>query len=260
MNAIHIMYLYNRLKSDVEFRKEFYPTTFIFGAKAATSYVFAKAVIKLINTIADKVNNDTEINEYLKVVFVVNYNVTYAETIIPAANVSEQISTASKEASGTSNMKFMMNGAITLGTLDGANVEIKDLVGDDNIVIFGMNADEVNELYRTHDYNPYLYYENDPRLHLVLDELTNGFFDKVAPNEFEIIRNNLLYQDNYFVLRDFDAYVKAHEKINQLYKDQKKWLHMSIVNVAKSGYFTTDRTMEQYNEDIWHLKPIKNNE
>ncbi len=258
MNALHIMYLYNRLKSDVEFRNNFYPTSFIFGAKAASSYVFAKAVIKLINTIADKVNNDSETNKYLKVVFVVNYNVTYAETIMPAANVSEQISTASKEASGTGNMKFMMNGAVTLGTLDGANVEIKELVGDDNIVIFGMNADEVNESYQKHDYNPYSCYENDPRLHLVLDELTNGFFDKVAPNEFEIIRNNLLYNDNYFVLKDFDAYVKAHEKVNQLYKDQKKWLHMAITNVAKSGYFTTDRTMEQYNEDIWKTKPLVN--
>ncbi len=259
MNALHIMYLYNRLKSDKEFRENFYPTSYIFGAKAASSYVFAKAVIKLINTIADKVNNDSETNKYLKVVFVVNYNVTYAETIMPAANVSEQISTASKEASGTGNMKFMMNGAVTLGTLDGANVEIKELVGDDNIVIFGMNADEVNEEYFKHDYNPYTYYENDPRLHLVLDELTNGFFDKVPANEFEIIRNNLLYNDNYFVLKDFDSYVKAHEKINKLYKDQKKWLHMSIVNVAKSGYFTTDRTMQQYNEDIWHVKPIVNN-
>ena len=259
MNALHIMYLYNRLKSDKEFRENFYPTSYIFGAKAASSYVFAKAVIKLINTIADKVNNDSETNKYLKVVFVVNYNVTYAETIMPAANVSEQISTASKEASGTGNMKFMMNGAVTLGTLDGANVEIKELVGDDNIVIFGMNADEVNEEYVKHDYNPYTYYENDPRLHEVLDELTNGFFDKVPANEFEIIRNNLLYNDNYFVLKDFDSYVKAHEKVNELYKDQKKWLHMSIVNVAKSGYFTTDRTMQQYNEDIWHVKPIVNN-
>ncbi len=259
MNALHIMYLYNRLKTDKAFKKDFYPTTFIFGAKAAASYVFAKQVIKLINTIADKVNNDTDTNKHLKVVFVVNYNVTYAETIIPAANVSKQISTASKEASGTSNMKFMMNGAITLGTLDGANVEIKDLVGDDNIVIFGMDAEEVNEHYRKRDYNPYTYYEQDPRLHEVLDQLTNGFFEKVSPQEFEMIRNNLLYQDNYFVLRDFDEYVKANEKVNKLYKDQKKWLHMSICNVAKSGFFTTDRTMEQYNEDIWHLKPLQNN-
>lgn len=256
MNALHIMYLYNRLKRDAEFKKNFYPTSFIFGAKAASGYAFAKAVIKLINTIADKVNNDTETNQHLKVVFVVNYNVTYAETIMPACNVSEQISTASKEASGTGNMKFMMNGAVTLGTLDGANVEIRELVGDDNIVIFGMNSDEVNALYANKSYNPYQYYEQDDRIREVLDQLTNGFFEKVNHDEFKIIRDNLLYQDNYFVLKDFDAYVKAHEKVNALYKDQSKWLHMSIVNTAKSGFFTTDRTMEEYNRDIWHLEKI----
>lgn len=257
MNALHIMYLYNRLKKDVEFRKNFYPTSYIFGAKAASGYVLAKQIIKLINTIADKVNNDEETNSYLKVVFVVNYNVTYAETIMPAANISEQISTASKEASGTGNMKFMMNGAITLGTLDGANVEIKELVGDDNIIIFGMDADEVNNLYQEGGYNPYKYYEEDPRIHEVLDQLTNGFFERVHPDEFKMIRDNLLYHDNYFVLKDFDSYVKAHEKANALYKNQQEWLKMSIINVAKSGFFTTDRTMVQYNEDIWHLNPIK---
>lgn len=257
MNALHVMYVYNRLKSDPVFKKNYHPHSFIFGAKAAPGYVFAKKIIKLINTIADKVNNDTETNSLLKVVFVVNYNVTYAETIIPAANVSEQISTASKEASGTSNMKFMMNGAITCGTLDGANVEIKDFVGDDNIVIFGMNAEEVTELYRKNSYRPMEIYEQDPDIHLVIDQLVNGFFDKVAPDEFMMIHDNLLYTDNYFVLKDFKAYAKAQEKINELYKDQQKWLHMSIVNVAKSGFFTTDRTMRQYNKDIWHLKPIE---
>ncbi len=256
MNALHILYVYNRLKADSEFKANYYPHTFIFGAKAAPSYVFAKKVIKLINTIADKVNNDTDTSSLLKVVFAVNYNVTYAETIIPAANVSEQISTASKEASGTSNMKFMMNGAITIGTLDGANVEIKDFVGDDNIVIFGMNAKEVTDLYANGGYNPREIYENDPRIHLVLDQLTNGFFDKVSEDEFQMIRDNLINQDHYFVLRDFDSYVKAQEKINELYKDQKKWLRMSILNTAKSGFFTTDRTMRQYNEDIWHTTPL----
>ena len=150
----------------------------------------------------------------------------------------------------------MMNGAVTLGTLDGANVEIKELVGDDNIVIFGMNAKEVTDLYANGGYNPYELYENNPNLHLVLDQLTNGFFDKVSVDEFADIRNNLLYQDHYFILKDFDAYVEAQEKINDLYKDQKKWLHMAIVNIAKSGFFTTDRTMRQYNEDIWHVEPI----
>ena len=256
MNALHVMAVYNRLKTDVEFRKNYHPHSFIFGAKSAPSYVFAKKVIKLINTLADKVNNDYETNRYLKVVFVVNYNVTYAETIMPAANVSEQISTASKEASGTGNMKFMMNGAITCGTLDGANVEIKDLVGEDNIVIFGMNAKEVTDLYQDGGYNPMEIYENNPVLHEVIDQLTNGFFENVAPDEFNDIRDNLLYRDPYLVLKDFDSYAKAQEEINELYKDTKKWVHMSIVNVAKSGFFTTDRTMRQYNEDIWKVEPI----
>ena len=257
LNALHIMYVYNRLKSDPEFKANYHPHTFIFGAKSAPGYAFAKKIIKLINTISDKVNNDEDTNKLLKVVFVVNYNVTYAETIIPAANVSEQISTASKEASGTSNMKFMMNGAITLGTLDGANVEIGELVGDDNIVIFGMNAKEVTDLYANGGYNPMDYYNNDARIKQIIDQLTNGFFERVDRNEFVDIRNNLIYSDNYFVLKDFDSYVKAQEKINELYKDQKKWLHMSIVNTAKSGFFTTDRTMKQYNADIWHVEPLK---
>ncbi|MBQ9520147.1 MAG: glycogen/starch/alpha-glucan phosphorylase [Acholeplasmatales bacterium] len=257
MNALHIMYLYNRLKTDAEFKKSFYPHSFIFGAKSAPGYVFAKKVIKLINAIADKVNNDYETNSLLKVVFVVNYNVTYAETIIPAATISEQISTASKEASGTSNMKFMMNGAVTIGTLDGANVEIKDLVGDENIEIFGMNANEVTSLYQNGGYNPMDYYENDPRIRNVIDNLTNGFFNNVDPNEFAMIRDNLLYHDSYFVLKDFDAYVKAHENLNEKFKDRENFIKSSIINIAKSGFFTTDRTMRQYNEDIWHVKPLK---
>lgn len=257
MNALHIMYIYNRLKKDEAFRDNYHPHTFIFGAKSAPGYYLAKKIIKLINTIADKVNNDYETNSLLKVLFVVNYNVTYAETIMPASNVSEQISTASKEASGTGNMKFMMNGGITIGTEDGANVEIHELVGDDNIVIFGMNSDEVTGIYANGGYNPMEYYNNDPRIKEVIDQLTNGFFNRVAPEEFQIIRDNLLNKDNYFVLKDFDSYIKAHEQINDLYKNQNKWLEMSIINTAKSGFFTTDRTMQQYNEDIWHLEPVK---
>ena len=257
LNALHVMYVYNRLKTDPEFKANYHPHSFIFGAKSAPGYFFAKKVIKLINTIADKVNNDYEINHLLKVVFVVNYNVTYAETIMPAANVSEQISTASKEASGTGNMKFMMNGAVTCGTLDGANVEIGELVGDDNIVIFGMNAKEVTDLYAAGNYNPYEIYEQDERIHTIIDQLTNGFFENVHRDEFNVIRDNLLYKDPYLVLKDFDAYVKAQEKINELYKDTKLWTRMSIINTAKSGFFTTDRTMRQYNEDIWHVEPIK---
>ena len=257
LNALHVMAVYNRLKKDPEFKKNYHPHSFIFGAKSAPGYWFAKKIIKLINTIADKVNNDYETNHLLKVVFVVNYNVTYAETIMPAANVSEQISTASKEASGTGNMKFMMNGAITCGTLDGANVEIGELVGDDNIIIFGMNAKEVTDLYAKGGYNPMDIYENDPVIHEILDQLTNGFFENVAPDEFVAIRENLLNKDNYFVLKDFASYAKAQEKINELYKDTKTWTRMSIINTAKSGFFTTDRTMRQYNEDIWHVEPLK---
>ena len=256
MNALHIMYVYNELKNNPEFRANYYPHTYVFGAKAAPSYYFAKKVIKLINTIANKVNNDPDTCDLLKVVFVINYNVTYAETIIPAADVSEQISTASKEASGTSNMKFMMNGALTCGTLDGANVEIADLVGEDNICIFGMTAEEVTNLYKNGGYNPKEYYDNDQRIHLVLDQLTNGFFESVSRQEFEDIRNSLLNQDTYFVLKDFDSYAKAQAKINELYKDIDKWGHMCLTNIAKSSFFTTDRTMEEYNKDIWHLKKI----
>ena len=257
MNALHIMHLYNELKSNPQMRQNFHPQSFIFGAKAAPTYYFAKKVIKLINTIAEKVNNDSETNQYLKVVFVEDYNVTYAETIMPAADLSEQISTASKEASGTGNMKFMMNGAITIGTMDGANVEIAELVGKDNIIIFGMDAKEVTDLMKAHTYRPYDLYESDPRIKKVLDQLTNGFFTNVPANEFEEIRRNLLDRDAYFVLKDFGAYVSAQAKANKLYKDRSKWLKMSITNTAKSGFFSTDRTMEEYNKDIWHLEKIK---
>ena len=257
LNALHIMYVYNELKNNPEFKANYHPHTFIFGAKSAPSYWFAKKVIKLINTIADKVNNDPETNSLLKVVFVVNYNVTYAEVIMPAANISEQISTASKEASGTGNMKFMMNGAVTLGTLDGANVEIGELVGDDNIIIFGLNAKEVTDIYANGGYNSMDYYINDNRIRTVIDQLTNGFFESVPNYEFEEIRNNLLYKDAYLVLKDFDSYAAAQAKANELYKNKKVWTKMSIMNTAKSGFFTTDRTMEEYNNDIWHLKKIR---
>jgi starch phosphorylase len=238
-------------------RKQIYPQNFIFGAKAAPTYWFAKKVIKLINTIAEKVNNDPETNELLKVVFVEDYNVTYAETIMPAADLSEQISTASKEASGTGNMKFMMNGAITIGTLDGANVEIADFVGQENIIIFGLNAKEVTDIYKKVNYQPYEMYQKDPRIKKVLDQLTNGFFTNVPPHEFEEIRRNLLDRDVYLVLKDFDAYVAAQAKANKLYQNRAAWLKMSIMNTAKSGFFSTDRTMEEYNKDIWHVSKIK---
>lgn len=257
MNALHIMYVYNKLKSDEEFKNNYYPHTFIFGAKAAAGYYYAKKIIKLITTIQDKVNNDNDTNHLLKVVFVENYNVTYAEQIMPACDISEQISTASKEASGTGNMKFMMNGALTLGTMDGANVEIAELVGEENIFIFGLNSDEVNELYSNGSYDPKEYYNNNQDLRLVIDQLTNGFFDTVDKNEFKEITDKLLSRDQYFVLKDFDSYRQAHEKANAFYKDEEAWFKSAIINIAKSGYFSSDRTISQYAKEIWNIKPIK---
>jgi starch phosphorylase len=256
MNALHILHIYNQLKSSEDFRKNYEPHSYIFGAKAAGSYHFAKKIIKLINTIADKVNNDPETNDYLKVVFVENYNVSYAEMIMPACDVSEQISTASKEASGTGNMKFMMNGGLTLGTLDGANVEIKELVGDDNIFIFGLDADEVNALNASGKYNPRTLYETDPLINGLLKQLVNGFFESVHREEFREIFDNLVNQDQYYVLKDFHAYVKANEQVNQAYKDSSNWAKMALINIAKSGKFSSDRSIEDYKNKIWKVKKI----
>ena len=257
LNALHIMYLYNELKENPQMRENFHPQSFIFGAKSAPTYYFAKKIIKLINTIAVKVNSDQEISQYIKVAFVEDYNVTYAESIMPAADISEQISTASKEASGTGNMKFMMNGALTLGTLDGANVEINELVGDENMFVFGMRAEEVTELEKTKTYKPVEIYLNNPKLKRVIDQLTNGFFSDVKADEFLEIRESLLNRDQYFVLKDFDAYKEAQAAANKLYQDQETWIKKTIINTAKSGFFSTDRTIAQYNEDIWRLKKIK---
>ena len=257
MNALHIMYVYNKLKSDENFKANYYPHTFIFGAKAAAGYYFAKKIIKLITTIAEKVNNDPDTSDLLKVVFVENYNVTYAESIMPACDISEQISTASKEASGTGNMKFMMNGAITLGTMDGANVEIAELVGEENIVIFGLDSEEVNEYYANGTYNPLEVYETHSDLKLVMDQLTNGFFETVPKDEFKEISDKLLNRDQYFVLLDFEGYRDAHSRANDLYKDEEAWFTSSIINIAKSGYFSSDRTIKQYAKEIWNIKPIK---
>ena len=257
MNALHIMYVYNKLKTDKKFKADYYPHSFIFGAKAASGYFYAKLIIKLINTIAEKVNNDKETNDLLKVVFVENYNVTYAEQIMPACDISEQISTASKEASGTGNMKFMMNGALTLGTMDGANVEIAELVGEDNIFIFGLTSDEVNKYNNENSYNAKKIYDNNSDLKTVIDQLTNGFFEKVAIDEFNDIRKKLLNKDRYFVLEDFDGYRLAHERANNYYKNQDKWYESCIINIAKSGYFSSDRTINQYVKDIWHIKKMK---
>ena len=254
LNILHVMYIYREMKENPEYR--IYPRTFIFGAKAAASYYFAKKVIKLINTVADVVNNDPETNAYLKVVFLENYGVTLAEKIMPAADVSEQISTAGKEASGTGNMKFMMNGALTLGTLDGANVEISQRVGEDNCVIFGLKDNEVIAL-KQQGYRAWDYYHSDYKLQRVVDSLMNGSWG-VDKDEFRIIFEELMnHNDEYMLLADFHAYKDAQEKVQALYQDRQRWAHICLVNIAQSGYFSSDRTIQEYIDDIWHIEPVK---
>jgi starch phosphorylase len=251
LNVLHIMYLYNRLKADPNFT--IYPRTFIFGAKASPGYHYAKRIIKLIHSLAEKVNHDKQIKGQLKVVFLENYRVSLAEKIFPAADVSEQISTASKEASGTGNMKFMINGAVTIGTMDGANIEIFERVGSDNIFIFGLTAEEVLHYYENGGYHSYEYYHHDQRIQQVVNQLVNGFFHD-AYDHFEPIYDSLLAQnDQYFVLRDFASYVEAQEKVGTAYEHQEKWLEMSAINIANSGYFSSDRTIREYARDIWNI-------
>ncbi|AGU83111.1 glycogen/starch/alpha-glucan phosphorylase [Streptococcus anginosus] len=252
LNLLHILKLYWDLKDNPD--KDMVPRVFIFGAKAAPGYHFAKSVIKLINEVANLVNNDESLQGKLKVVFLENYRVSLAELIIPAADVSEQISLASKEASGTSNMKFMMTGAITLATLDGANIEIKDEVGDDNIVIFGMDKDEVYDHYARHDYYSRGVYESNPVVRRVVDSFVNGTIPNVRNEGSEIYEALITHNDEYFLLEDFTSYVAAQEKIDQLYRDKEKWARMSLVNIATSDKFTSDDTIEQYAKEIWNLK------
>ena len=255
MNVFHIMYLYQRMKQDSKFRIP--PRTFLFGAKAAPSYFYAKKIIELIHSVAKIVNHDPQINPYLRVVFVENYSVSISEKMIPASDISEQISTAGKEASGTGNMKFMMNGAITLGTLDGANVEIADLVGLDNAVIFGMKIDEVQSLSQNRTYRAWDIYAKSPHIKALIDSLIDGTWSEGNLDTFRPIFDEMMHRnDEYFVLKDFDAYIAAHEKIGKLYQQPQLWQSMVIVNIARSGFFSTDRTIQQYVDDIWKLKKI----
>lgn len=255
LNVLHIMYLYNNLKENPGV--DMLPRTFIFAGKASPGYYMAKRIIKLINTLGDKINNDPDVNNRIKVLYLENYNVSLAEMIIPAADLSEQISTASKEASGTGNMKFMMNGAITIGTLDGANVEIRDEVGGENIIIFGLTAKEVLNYYQNGGYSSWEEYHNNPRVAKVLEQLINGFLPGVK-EEYKAIYDSLLHHnDEFFLLKDFDAYTAAQEKADFLYRDKKKWNNMCIINIAKSGRFYSDRTISEYAKDIWKVLLIE---
>ena len=260
LNILHVMYLYNNLKEHPDM--EFYPRTFIFGAKAAAGYRNAKLTIKLINSVAEVINNDETIHGKIKVVFIENYRVSNAEMIFAASDVSEQISTASKEASGTGNMKFMLNGALTLGTMDGANVEIVEEVGEENAFIFGLSSDEVIAYENNGGYNPMDIFNSDPEIRQVLMQLVNGFY---APGDFERFRtlyNSLLntestdVADRYFILKDFRSYAEAQKKVEQYYKDEENWAKSAILNTACSGKFTSDRTIQEYVDEIWHLDKV----
>lgn len=260
LNILHVMYLYNQIKEHPEM--SFYPKTYIFGAKASAGYIRAKEIIKLINSVADVINNDRSINGKLKVVFIEDYRVSNAELIFAAADISEQISTASKEASGTGNMKFMMNGAPTLGTMDGANVEIVDEVGIDNAFIFGLSADEVINYEQNGGYNPYDIYNNDPDIHRVVDQMVDGTYSNGDTEMYRDLYNSLLNNqggsraDIYFILKDFRSYADAQARAMEAYKDKEKWAKMALKNTACCGKFSADRTIQEYVDDIWHLDHV----
>ncbi len=260
LNVLHIMYLYNRIIEDPTFNPP--NRTFIFGAKAASGYRRAKTIIKLINTVAERINNDRRVGGKLRVVFIENYRVSVAEKIFPAADVSEQISTAGKEASGTSNMKFMVNGALTMGTMDGANIEIFEEAGKENGFPFGLLTEEIRKMEEEHSYNPHQYLERNPALNKVIEQLVDGTYDP-SRQIFKELHDSLVYgvegqrPDVYYVLADFDKYVKAQEQLAEAYKDKKGWARKTLINIANSGKFSSDRTIEDYVRDIWKIKKVE---
>ena len=259
LNVLHIMYLYNRLLEDSDFNPP--ARTYIFGAKAASGYRRAKSIIKLINTVAERINNDRRVRGKLRVIFVENYRVSLAEKLFPASDVSEQISTAGKEASGTGNMKFMINGALTLGTLDGANIEIVEEAGEENAFIFGLTADEIHKIEKDHSYFPQKYLDRNPELAKVVNQLIDGTYDP-SHQLFKELHDSLVYgvegqrPDVYYVLADFDAYVDAQEKVASAYTNQKEWAKKALLNIARSGKFSSDRTIEDYVRDIWKMEKV----
>lgn len=260
LNILHVMYIYNKIKEHPEM--SFYPRTYIFGAKASAGYIRAKEIIKLINSVAEVVNNDRSINGKLKVVFIEDYRVSNAEWIFAAADVSEQISTASKEASGTGNMKFMLNGAPTLGTMDGANVEIVEEVGKENAFIFGLSSDEVMNYEKNGGYDPYEIYNNDPDVRRVVDQLVDGTYADGDRERYRDLYNSLLKSngfdkaDMYFILKDFRSYANAQEEVEKAYRDKDRWAKMALLNTASCGKFSSDRTIQEYVDDIWKLDKL----
>ena len=256
LKVLHIITLYNRIKENPEI--DMVPRTFIFGGKAAPGYFMAKLIIKLINSVGKVVNNDPDVNGRLKVVFLPNYNIKTSQRVYPAADLSEQISTAGKEASGTGNMKFTMNGSLTIGTLDGANIEIRKEVGKGNFFLFGLKTDEVHEL-KTNGYHPQGYYDSNPDLKKVLDMIRTGYFSPDNIDLFKPIFESLVYHDEYMLMADYQSYIDCQDEVDQVYRNPSKWTKMSILNVAKSGKFSCDRTVGEYCKDIWKVKPIKVN-
>lgn len=251
LNVLHILSRYLDIKENPEL--DIQPRVFIFGAKAAPSYLYAKQIIKVINAVAELVNNDPDIGNKLKVVFVENYGVTLAELIIPAAEVSEQISLASKEASGTSNMKLMLNGALTVATLDGANVEIRDYVGEDNIFLFGLTSDEVYDYYENGTYSSRTIYDSSPKLRKVLNTLIDGTIPDIKEEGRVIFDSLVKYNDEYFVLKDFEEYITVQHQVDELYQDKQLWNQKSLLNIANSGPFSADFTIMRYAEEIWKI-------
>ncbi|MHB8789145.1 MAG: glycogen/starch/alpha-glucan phosphorylase [Desulfobulbaceae bacterium] len=253
LNVLHILTLYHRLKQNPELNMV--PRTFIFGGKAAPGYFMAKLIIKLINSVADVVNGDSDVRDRLKVVFIPNFNVQVGQKIYPAADLSEQISTAGKEASGTGNMKFSLNGALTIGTLDGANVEIREAVGSENFFLFGLTVEKVQRLYNG-GYIPYSIYEKNPELQAVMDLLRDGYFSHGDVELFKPLYDHLMYSDDYFVLADYDAYLQCQDQVNRTWLNPTRWTRMAIINAARMGYFSSDRSIEEYCKILWQVKPL----
>ncbi|MBW4442323.1 MAG: glycogen/starch/alpha-glucan phosphorylase [Plectolyngbya sp. WJT66-NPBG17] len=254
LNVLHIVTLYNRLKANPDLKIT--PRTFIFGGKAAPGYYMAKLIIKLINSIADVINNDPDVRGQIKVVFLKDYNVKFAQRVYPAADLSEQISTAGKEASGTGNMKFSMNGALTIGTLDGANIEIREEVGEENFFLFGLTAPEVDKV-KAKGYQPIKYYSENLELKTAIDRISSGFFSKGDAALFKPLINSLLYQDPYLLLADYQSYIEAQDRVSKAYRDQDQWVRMSILNSARMGKFSSDRSIREYAETLWNVPPLK---